>query len=216
VAISCRSATDLAGFGGDVRYVRTKLNGAYYYPVAKGYTISATGEAGQIGRPRPAGQYPGSLVRRRRQSDGFATAGIGPRDIVSGDALGGNMYYVGSLALNFPLGLPQEFGVSGRVFSDIGDLWQFDLLQQVRRERPLESGCPRCQFHTACRQVPASPGNRPSIRFASISRCRSCGRPSDKSEFFRISFGHEVLNVDENWRACRDPGARVHLRRRRA
>jgi outer membrane protein insertion porin family len=57
---------------------------------------------------------------------GFAPAGIGPRDSTSGDALGGNKYYTGSLALGVPLPLPKELGVSGRVFSDFGSLWSND------------------------------------------------------------------------------------------
>src|SRR5258708_24482379 len=57
---------------------------------------------------------------------GFPPAGIGPRDSVTNDALGGNEYYVGSLQLGFPLGLPPELGVSGRVFTDLGDLWTID------------------------------------------------------------------------------------------
>ncbi len=57
---------------------------------------------------------------------GFQPAGIGPRDTVSGDALGGNKYYVGSLALGVPLGLPKELGISGRVFTDFGNLWSND------------------------------------------------------------------------------------------
>ena len=44
---------------------------------------------------------------------GFQSAGIGPRDSVSGDALGGQKYYLGSVTLGVPLGLPKEFGISG-------------------------------------------------------------------------------------------------------
>jgi len=57
---------------------------------------------------------------------GFAPAGIGPRDMASGDALGGNKYYVGSVALGVPLGLPKELGISGRIFTDFGSLWGND------------------------------------------------------------------------------------------
>src|SRR5207237_9552832 len=57
---------------------------------------------------------------------GLAPAGIGPRDVVSGDALGGNKYYLGLLALSVPLGLPKELGISGRVFTDFGTLWGND------------------------------------------------------------------------------------------
>ena len=51
---------------------------------------------------------------------GFESAGVGPRDIASGDALGGKTYYTGSVQMDFPLGLPSEFALKGRVFSDFG------------------------------------------------------------------------------------------------
>src|SRR5208282_1196532 len=57
---------------------------------------------------------------------GFAPAGIGPRDSTTGDALGGNKYYTGSLALGVPLGLPKELGITGRIFTDFGTLWGND------------------------------------------------------------------------------------------
>jgi outer membrane protein insertion porin family len=57
---------------------------------------------------------------------GFAPAGIGPRDSFSGDALGGNKYYAGSVSLSIPLGLPKELGITGRAFTDFGSLWSND------------------------------------------------------------------------------------------
>src|SRR5260370_23709723 len=57
---------------------------------------------------------------------GFATGGIGPRDLATNDALGGNIYYVGTVSLGFPVGLPQELGITGRVFSDFGSLFNLD------------------------------------------------------------------------------------------
>ncbi len=57
---------------------------------------------------------------------GFNTSGIGPRDTSTGDALGGNAYYRGSVEMQFPIGLPDEMGVSGHAFSDMGSLWSLD------------------------------------------------------------------------------------------
>jgi outer membrane protein insertion porin family len=119
---------DLAGLGGDVRYLRTKLAGGYYYPLAQDYVLSTTGEVGYIVglgqdvRIQDRFFIGGDTLR------GFAVGGIGPRDtsVATQDALGGNQYYVGSVSVSFPLGLPQELGVSGRVFTDFGSLWGLD------------------------------------------------------------------------------------------
>ncbi len=54
---------------------------------------------------------------------GFKNLGIGPRDISTGDALGGEIYYLARNELNFPLGLPDELGVSGLAFVDVGTIF---------------------------------------------------------------------------------------------
>jgi len=57
---------------------------------------------------------------------GFERSGIGPRDQNTDDALGGNMYGVVRTDITFPLGLPDEFGLYGGVFSDVGTLFALD------------------------------------------------------------------------------------------
>ena len=39
------------------------------------------------------------------------------------DALGGEIYYLARNELNFPLGLPDELGVTGLAFLDVGTLY---------------------------------------------------------------------------------------------
>jgi outer membrane protein insertion porin family len=65
-----------------------------------------------------------SLVR------GFATNGIGPRDISSLDsnanAIGGTTYFGGTLEVQFPIfGLPRDLGLKGAVFADAGTLFGY-------------------------------------------------------------------------------------------
>ena len=57
---------------------------------------------------------------------GFEDAGIGPRDISTTDALGGNSFYKGTVEMTFPLGTPEELGFKGAVFSDFGSLFDTD------------------------------------------------------------------------------------------
>jgi outer membrane protein insertion porin family len=57
---------------------------------------------------------------------GFDANGIGPREIKSGfydDALGGTDYAVARFEAQFPLGIPNEYGLTGGIFYDAGSLW---------------------------------------------------------------------------------------------
>src|SRR5262245_16732090 len=122
-----RLRNDVAGLGGDVRYLRSRLGAGYWYPVTSSVTASLNGEIGYIFgfnqdvRITDAFFLGGSTLR------GFETAGVGPRDIATDDSLGGNKYAAGSLEVSFPLGLPEEYGIKGRAFSDFGTLFDSDF-----------------------------------------------------------------------------------------
>jgi outer membrane protein insertion porin family len=131
---------DFAGVGFGVHYLRNKVSAGYYYSIAPEWVLSVTGEAGDI-----FGWGGQQVLLQDRffvggdNLRGFAPAGIGPRDTVSGDGLGGNKYYVGSVSLAVPLGLPKELGISGRVFSDFGSLWGNDQKNVVLTPTQLVS-----------------------------------------------------------------------------
>jgi outer membrane protein insertion porin family len=118
---------DLAGVGGDVRYLRSVGEARGYYPVsdqvtAVGRTTGGViaGWGGQDVRLLDLFYRGGESVR------GFAVAGIGPRDTLSAnqDALGGRMYFATTAELLFQLpGVPQDIGLRGAVFADAGSLW---------------------------------------------------------------------------------------------
>ena len=57
---------------------------------------------------------------------GFRSRGVGPRDLNTGDFLGGNKYFSGTVQLFFPFGLPEEYRIRGRAFSDFGTLFDND------------------------------------------------------------------------------------------
>ena len=61
-----------------------------------------------------------------QQFHGFQTAGIGPRDLSTDDALGANNYYIATGEVKFPVGLPDDLGVSGVTFLDVGSAWGID------------------------------------------------------------------------------------------
>ena len=58
---------------------------------------------------------------------GFRNQGIGPIDSsYNNSPLGGKMFSVLSLEASFPIGIPEEYGMFGGVFVDIGSLWGLD------------------------------------------------------------------------------------------
>ncbi len=120
-------AQDLAGAGGDVRYIRSVGEARAYYAVNDSVTLAGRAQGGIIGGW--GGQdvrlldmfYKGNEVVR-----GFAPAGIGPRDTLSvnQDALGGRMFVGSSAEVLFQLpGVPRDLGLRGAVFFDAGSLW---------------------------------------------------------------------------------------------
>lgn len=121
-----RFSQDLAGLGGNVRYVRSRSNFAYYYPWEPSWITKIGWEGGiivglgEIVRITDRFFIGGSEIR------GFQNGGIGPRDAATQDAIGGTIFYAGTVEQTFPLGLPPELGVLGRVFTDFGNLSDSD------------------------------------------------------------------------------------------
>ena len=121
-----RFSQDYAGIGGDQKYVRTvaKAIGEKKF-FNEELTLRATVEGGAIAWNGGTSRTIDRFILTPAQLRGFEAGGIGPRDTgaTEGDTLGGNMYLVGRLEAAFPLGLPEEYGVSGGVFYDVGNLW---------------------------------------------------------------------------------------------
>jgi outer membrane protein insertion porin family len=121
-----RFSTTAAGIGGDVRFLRTTLGGAYYQPILEDVTGRISAEVGNIVGIDYDTKVSDRFFRGGSTLRGFNTSGIGPRDALTDDALGGKHYYSGTLELSFPVGLPEELNFRGRLFSDVGSLWGID------------------------------------------------------------------------------------------
>jgi outer membrane protein insertion porin family len=122
---------DVAGAGGDVRYIRTSGEARVYYPLYGDFVFMAKAQGGNImawggDQLRMLDHFflGPTLVR------GFAPAGIGPRDLTPGsltqDALGGTSYWGATTEIQFPLFfLPKDLGIKAAVFADAGSLWDY-------------------------------------------------------------------------------------------
>ncbi len=143
---------DFAGLGGDVKYIRTRAEGAKYWNAGSGFILSAIGEGGYI---KSLEGSRGAGIDRVRITDrfylgepqfrGFDIRGVGPRvlripyttDATTGkqvlatdrntfidDALGGNAYYLGRIEMEIPLGSgARELGLRPSIYVQAGSLF---------------------------------------------------------------------------------------------
>lgn len=120
---------DFAGLGGDSKFIKSvgKVTGEKRI-FNEDVTLRATLEGGalvwQDGQSRTVDRFilGPSIIR------GFEPGGIGARDVsgTTNDPLGGNLYVAARFEAEFPLGLPEEYGISGGVFYDVANLWDLD------------------------------------------------------------------------------------------
>ncbi|MCH2549415.1 MAG: outer membrane protein assembly factor BamA [Alphaproteobacteria bacterium] len=121
-------SVEVAGLGGSAKFLRNKFEGGVYSTLfGTSAVVSLIGEMGHVmtfnnDQVRLTKRFflGGSSLR------GFDSAGVGPRDLTTKDAIGGQQYYSGSAEISFPLGLPDEFDFQGSLFSDFGSAWGVD------------------------------------------------------------------------------------------
>lgn len=118
---------DFAGLGGDVNYVKTEVDATAYYGITPDWIVSVSGSAGYVsGWNGDAVRINDRFFKGGNSFRGFENAGMGPRDLTTNDALGGNFYAVGSIELTLPNGLPEQYGIRTSLFADVGTLGVLD------------------------------------------------------------------------------------------
>ena len=121
-------SVEIAGLGGTQQFMRNQLSSGVFMPLFKSRVVaSLTGEVGHVftfddDQVRLTDRFylGGSSLR------GFEDAGVGPRDLITDDSIGGMQFYAGTAEVTFPLGLPEEFDIKGSVFTDFGSVWDID------------------------------------------------------------------------------------------
>lgn len=111
---------DFAGVGGDVKYLKTEAEYKYFYPLGEEVVGNLGLVGGLIEGINQDIRLNDRFFKGGRSFRGFKIAGLGARDAFTGDALGGRAYYIGTAQMTFPLGLPEEFGILGNLFTDAG------------------------------------------------------------------------------------------------
>lgn len=126
-----RFGQDFAGLGGDNEYIRTTATlGAETKVLQEEVTLRAVFEGGALSMLNGDSRITDRFRQTSRLMRGFEPNGMGPREPVgtNEDALGGNFFAVARFEADFPLGLPEEYGISGGVFFDVGSIWGLDNL----------------------------------------------------------------------------------------
>lgn len=120
--------TELAGIGGDAQYVSGRTGASWFYPFFdNNVVLNLLAETGGItGYGDEDVRINERFFLGGRTFRGFEDGGVGPRDGNTDDSLGGNYFYRGTAEASFPLGLPEELGIKGHLFSDFGSLFNLD------------------------------------------------------------------------------------------
>ncbi|MDC1228307.1 outer membrane protein assembly factor BamA [Octadecabacter sp.] len=116
------------GFGESTYIETTALITGQTRVLNEEVTLRATLEGGLTDYTKGESRVTDRYFLGGRTMRGFEPSGIGPRDKVTGDALGGNAYAVARLEAEFPVGLPEEYGMSGGMFLDYGSVWDIGRL----------------------------------------------------------------------------------------
>lgn len=112
---------EYAGLGGDQDFLKSNVRVVGQTRVLnEEVTLRAILEGGAIDfmngqTSRAVDRFTHQVIR------GFDPNGIGP--IEAGEQLGGNFFAAAKFEAEFPIGLPEEFGVTGGAYYDIGSIW---------------------------------------------------------------------------------------------
>lgn len=111
---------ELAGLGGNERFVRGSAAGAFYLEPFDGWVFSSTTQGTYI-----VGLGEEVKIFQRSQMGGFSLRGFddfgaSPRDATTGNAVGGDWMVTSSFELRIPLGLSAESGIKTYLFNDWG------------------------------------------------------------------------------------------------
>ena len=172
--------SDVAGAGGDEKYVKFDGKAYWYHTMADYYTLKLFANAGMIEAygdetVRLANRYNlGGYTMR-----GFEVAGIGARDKYTNDALGGNWMVYSGAEFGFPIGL-DELGISAHVFTDVGMLGKPD---NIDLEKVYYSDSPRVSVGFGFQWL--SPMGQIDVDFG----FPIVKEEYDETEVFRLNFG---------------------------
>jgi outer membrane protein insertion porin family len=128
--IKSQLSQDLAGLGGDVKFLRTTEDVRTYHPINDDVVSLLRAQGGYVtgwgGQQVP---LMNSFFGGPTMVRGFAPNGFGPRDVTPGttmDNVGGSMYWATTAELQSAIpGVPKEYGLKATAFVDAGSVFRY-------------------------------------------------------------------------------------------
>ncbi len=125
--VLARVGQDFSGLGGDTTSVKTTaLVSGEIKVLGEEVTLVGTVEGGLLSYSKGKGRVIDRFRLGGNVMRGFEPSGIGPREYDGAgvnDALGGDKFAAMRMEALFPIGIPEEYGISGGFFYDVGNLW---------------------------------------------------------------------------------------------
>ncbi len=115
-----------AGLGGDKTFLKNSMDYSYFKEIWENIVTNIKFSQGYIHGLGDDVSIVDRFFVGGSNLRGFKSGGIGPRDVVTDDALGGNMFYTGTAQVKFPLSRNSDLPVKGLVFTQIGSLTMID------------------------------------------------------------------------------------------
>jgi outer membrane protein insertion porin family len=189
--------TDVAGVGGNARFVRTNANGQYFIPLDRftgnsDWGIAVTGSVGYLFNLGRQEQIIDRFFLGGDNLRGFQIGGAGPHDAVTGDPLGGRFLWTESTELRFPLPISPDLGISGRAFVDVGSLTEASFQNPGVCHEPTAGNPPCSIFASSAPRVGAGVGISWHTQFGLLNVDLApfvVKQKFDQTQIFRFGFG---------------------------
>ena len=174
-----RVGQEVAGLGGDVRFLQHSFSFSYFYPLFDGWVLNGSTREGYIFGLADDVRITDRFFLGGASLRGFEPAGVGPRDLITDDSLGGNLFYSGTAEVTFPIDISRDVDLRGAIFTDVGSL---SIVDDDGAEI-FDDGSPRVSAGVGLAYRSPFGPIRIDLAQALVKE------DVDKTEIFRFSFG---------------------------
>nr|WP_250646682.1 outer membrane protein assembly factor BamA [Pseudemcibacter aquimaris] len=188
---------EVAGLGGNEKYLRTTGNYDFFYPIYKFWILNLSAEGGHVEGLGRTVRLNNRFFLGNPRIRGFKESGVGPREYTDsynelwrGFNLGGNTFYKASAELFIPLGGgARDLGIEASIYTDVGAVFNVDAEDTLISQSGLvynllgNNATPRVTVGIGFSwQSPFGPFR---IDLAKAVK----NQPSDETEFFQFNVG---------------------------